>query len=159
VIKARGLFESTLFVITTDHGMAPIDTALAANQAQAVAGAGLKAVLTEPLIYLLDLDVTVEHAMDGRTVTVTVVENDPTESGFDDRPPVAGARVEVISHGGRVVAEAATDAFGVCGLPLPVDEDPEHLVIAVHHDDFNPRHLRLDGTNVVEDIRKRLYGD
>jgi hypothetical protein len=57
-----------------------------------------------------------------------------------------------------VVAETKTDAFGSCGLPLPVGEDPEDLVVSVHHDDFNPRHLRLDGSNVVEDIRERLYG-
>jgi hypothetical protein len=28
----------------------------------------------------------------------------------------------------------------------------------VHHDDFNPRHLRLDGTSVGEDLRAVLYG-
>ena len=36
VLDARGLFDSTLFVITTDHGMAPIDTSLAADQTKAV---------------------------------------------------------------------------------------------------------------------------
>jgi hypothetical protein len=30
-------------------------------------------------------------------------------------------------------------------------------VIAVHHDDYNPRHLRLDGSNVVLDLRELLY--
>jgi phosphonoacetate hydrolase len=158
VIDAKGLFDSTLFVITTDHGMAPIDTDLAANQGQAVADAGVKCVITAPLLYLLDMDVTIEHAKDGRTATITVVENDPVESGFEDRPAVADATVEVISHEGKVLSRAKTDQFGVCGVPLPVDEDPEHIVIGVHHDDFNTRHLRLDGTNVLEDIRKRLYG-
>ncbi len=158
VIDARGLFESTLFVVTTDHGMAPIDTDLSANQVQAVLDAGLRAVVHAPLVYLLDMDVTVEHAKDGRTATITVVENDPTESGFEERPPVSGAKVEVIGHKGKVVSQATTDDFGVCGVPLPVDEDPEHLVIGVHHEKFNERHLRLDGTNVVEDVRKRLYG-
>ncbi|MEX0682599.1 MAG: alkaline phosphatase family protein [Dehalococcoidia bacterium] len=159
VLDARGLFDSTLFVITTDHGMAPVDTALAANQAQAVTDAGLSAVTHMPLVYLIDMDVTVEHARDGRTATITIVENDPTPSGDpDDRPPVPSAEVEVISHGGKVVAKATTDAHGVCGLPLAVDEDPEHIVLAVRHDKFNTRHLRLDGTNVVEDIRQRLYG-
>jgi len=104
------------------------------------------------------MDVTIEHAKDGRTATITVVENDPTESGFDDRPGVAGAKVEVIGHKGEIVSRAETDSFGVCGVPLPVDEDPEHIVIGIHHDKFNERHLRLDGTNVVEDVRKRLYG-
>jgi len=157
VIDARSLFESTLFVITTDHGMAPINTDLSANQVQAVLDAGLRAVVHAPLIYLLDMDVAIEHAKDGRTATITVVENDPTESGFEARPAVAGAKVEVIGHKGKIVSRATTDDFGVCGVPLPVDEDPEHLVIGVHHEKFNERHLRLDGTNVVEDARKRLY--
>ncbi len=77
-----------------------------------------------------------------------------------------GAEVRVLGeHGLRqaqpelsVVAEAKTDAFGVAGLPLPVDADPVKLIVSVHSDRFNQRHLRLDGTNVVEDLRERLYG-
>ena len=85
-----------------------------------------------------------------------MLENDADEHG--EQPPVEGADVQVISHQGKPIAETKTDAFGVCGLPLPVGEDPEHLVVRVEHETFNPRHLRLDGTNVVEDIRERLYG-
>ncbi len=57
VIERRGLLESTLFVVTADLGMAPIDTELAANQVQAVLDAWLKAVVPSPLIYLLDTEV------------------------------------------------------------------------------------------------------
>ncbi|MBI2913931.1 MAG: alkaline phosphatase family protein [Chloroflexi bacterium] len=156
LLERRGLLESTLFVVTADHGMAPIDTELAANQVQAVLDAGLKAVAPAPLVYLLDMEVIVEPAMDGRTVTVTVLENDADVHG--EKPPVAGAEVRVIGEHTRVLAEAKTDAFGVAGLPLPVDADPKKLVLSVHHERFNPRHLRLDGSNVVEDIRDRLYG-
>ncbi|MCH7836384.1 MAG: hypothetical protein IH864_05900, partial [Chloroflexi bacterium] len=46
----------------------------------------------------------------------------------------------------------------VAGLPLPVDADPAKLIVSVHSDRFNQRHLRLDGTNVVEELRERLYG-
>ena len=59
VLDRRGLFESTLFVISADHGMAQTNIELAADPAQAVVYAGLKAVVTSPLIYLLDMDVTV----------------------------------------------------------------------------------------------------
>jgi hypothetical protein len=31
-------------------------------------------------------------------------------------------------------------------------------VLAVHHPDYNPRHLRLDGTNLAIDLRQALYG-
>ena len=59
----------------------------------------------------------------------------------------------------KVLAEARTDAFGVAGLPLPADADPAKLVVSVQSDRFNARHLRVDGRNVVENPRKRLYGD
>jgi hypothetical protein len=156
VLDARGLFDSTLFVITTDHGMAPIDVERAADQTQAVLEAGLKAVCTAPLVYLLDMDVTIDPSPDGRTASVTVLANDADERG--ERPPVEGADVQVISHQGHAIAETKTDAFGVCGLPLPAGEDPAHLILRVEHERYNTRHLRLDGSNVVEDIRQRLYG-
>ncbi len=156
LLDQKGLFDSTLFVVTTDHGMAPIDVDLAANQVQAVADAGIKSVLTMPLIYLTDMDVTVEAAPDGRTATVTVLDNDADVHG--EKQPVSGARVEVVAPHARVAAEAKTDAHGVAGLPLPADVDPADLVIAVHHDSFNTRHLHLDGSNVAEDPRERLYG-
>jgi len=156
LLERRGLLDSTLFVVSSDHGMAPIDTELAANQVQAVLDAGLKAVVPAPFVYLLDMEVILEPAMDGRTLTVTVLENDADSRG--EKPPVAEARVRVIGEQAAVLAEATTDAFGVAGLPLPVDADPAKLIVSVHSDRFNPRHLRLDGTNVVEDLRERLYG-
>ena len=135
--------------------MAPIDHERAADQTQSVIAAGLKAVCPAPLVYLHDMAVTVEPSPDGRTVSVTVLANDADEHG--ERPPVYGAIVQVIAHG-KPVAETKTDAYGTCGLPLPVGEDPANLVLRVEHESYNPRHLRLDGTNVVEDIRQRLYG-
>jgi hypothetical protein len=155
VLDRRGLFDSTLFVISADHGMAQTDIALAADPAQAVLDAGLKAVVTSPLIYLLDVDVTIEASADGRTVNVTVLENDTDSRG--EKPPVAGADVQVIGAHSRVLAEAKTDAFGVAGLPLPVGESPGSLVVRVEQERFNARHLRLDGTNVVEDPRAVLF--
>jgi len=156
-LEQQGLFDSTLFVISADHGMAQTDVEPAADPAQAVIDAGLKAVVTSPLIYLLDMDVSIEPSADGRTVNVTVLENDANAHG--ENAPVDGARIEVVGRHGRALANAKTDAFGVAGLPLPVGEEPESLVVRVEHERFNTRHLRLDGTNVVEDVRERLYGD
>jgi hypothetical protein len=156
VMDRRGLFDSTLFVISADHGMAQTDIELAADPAQAVVDAGLKAVVTSPLIYLLDMDVTIEHSADGRTVAITVLDNDADASG--EKPPVEGAQVEVIAPHSRVLAEGKSDAFGMAGLPLQVGEDPASLIVRVEHERFNTRHLRLDGTNVVEDPHHRLYG-
>ncbi|MFQ5473748.1 MAG: alkaline phosphatase family protein, partial [Dehalococcoidia bacterium] len=158
LLDKRGLFESTTFVLTADHGMANIDTALAADQVQAVPEAGIKSVATWPLVYLLDMDVEVVAQADGRTATVTVLENDEDERG--EKPPIEGADVQVIGHKGEVLAATKTDAFGVAGVAFPSDEDPQHMVITVEHEKFNHRHVRLDGSSVFEvDARKRLYGD
>jgi len=156
VLDRRGLFESTLFVISADHGMAQTDVELAADPTQAVLDAGIRAVVTSPLIYLVDMDVTVEASADGRTVNITVLENDADSSA--EKPAVEGAAVEIIASHARVISKATTDAFGVAGLPLPVGEDPGSLVVRVEHERFNTRHLRLDGTNVVEEVRALLYG-
>ncbi|HLB22705.1 MAG TPA: hypothetical protein VJP07_01280, partial [Dehalococcoidia bacterium] len=74
-----------------------------------------------------------------------------------ERPPVRGADVTLSAHGAKVLARATTDSGGTCGLALPVDVAPDDLYVTVHHEDFNPRHVRLDGTPVVEDIRALLY--
>ncbi len=154
LLEDKGLFDSTLFVITSDHGMAAIDTSLAANQAGLLPRQGMKAVVSEHLVYLIDMDVVAQPAADGRTAMITVLANDPDESG--EKPPVAGAEI-VARAGDRVIAQAKTDSYGVAGLPIPADLSPSDIVLTVSHDGFNPRHLRLDGTNVVDDLRQVLY--
>ncbi|HYM16364.1 MAG TPA: alkaline phosphatase family protein [Dehalococcoidia bacterium] len=155
-LESRGLLEDTLFVITTDHGMAPTDASLKATQVRAVTDAGIKAVTPDPLVYLIDMAVTVTRHEDGRTAMVEVLANDADAAG--ERPPVAGAEVVLSGHGAAPLARARTDAGGTCGLPLPLDAAPADLYITVHHDDFNPRHLRLDGTPVRPDLRTLIYG-
>ena len=156
MLAAQGLLETTLFVMTTDHGMAPTDADLRANQVQAVVDAGMKAVVPAPLVYLIDMAVQITVHEDGRTAMVEVLANDADESG--ERPPVAGADVALGTHGARVLARAKTDAGGTCGLPLPANVEPEDMFIAVQHDDYNPRRLLLNGTSVREDLRALLYG-
>jgi len=155
MLEEHGLFESTLFLVTADHGMAPTMTELAANQPELLLQEGMKAINAAPLVYLLDMSIEIEHARDGRTATLTVLANDPDATG--EQPPVAGAEVAV-SHSHQVLAHARTDDYGVAGVPLPVDLPEHEIVIAVHHDGYNPRHLRLDGSNVVLDLRELLYG-
>ena len=154
-LEERGLFDSTLFVVTADHGMAATRTELAASQVDLLPREGMKAVVPSPLIYLLDMDVEVEHAGDGRTATITVLANDPDASG--DRPPAAHAEITVSDEHGHVLARATADAYGIAGVPLPVELAPDQVLITVHHDDYNPRHLRLNGSNVVMDVRELLY--
>jgi hypothetical protein len=155
-LQSRGLYDDTLFVITTDHGMAATDVSLKANQVQAVVDAGMNAVVPPPLVYLIDMAVNVVAHEDGRTAMIEVLANDPDESG--EQPPVEGAEVVLTAGGGKPLARARTDSGGTCGLPLPPNVEPEEMYVLVQHDDYNPRRLRLDGTPVREDLREMLYG-
>ena len=100
--------------------------------------------------------VTVTAHEDGRTALVEVLANDADASG--ERPPVAGAEVTISTHNAEVLARATTSGGGTCGVPLPAGADLADMYVTVHHDEFNPRHLRLDGTPVYEDLREALYG-
>jgi len=155
-IEERGLFESTLFVITTDHGMAQQDVSLKANPARIPQRDGMEAVTTEPLVYLRDLDIDVVVQADGRTAQITVLDNDAGPSG--EKPPLAGAEILVSDHRDGKVARTLTDANGVAGISIPADMVPADLRLAVHADGFNRRHMLLDGSNLAVDLRRVLYG-
>ena len=151
-----GLFQSMLFVVTTDHGMATQDISLKANPARIPERSGMAAITCEPCVYLRDLDVALEVAHDGRTAHFTVLDNDPDTSG--EKPPVAGAHITVSDSRDRHAARAATDANGVAGVVIPAELHPAEMVAEVTAEGFNPRHIRLDGTNVAVDLRRALYG-
>src|SRR6202023_625329 len=57
IFRARGLLDSTLFVVTSDHGMAAQRVELKANPAREPERAGIQGVFAEPMIYLRDLRV------------------------------------------------------------------------------------------------------
>lgn len=156
LLEAKGLLDSTLFVFTADHGMAAQDVALAANPARHPERIGMKAVTGEPMIWLRDLDVAVEPAPDGRTARVIVCDNDADTGG--EKPPIAGAEVRVLGAADHVLATVTTNAAGVAGFTTPPDVARRAIVLSVRHPDYNPRHLRLDGTNLALDLRRELYG-
>ncbi len=156
LLAEKGLLDATLFVFTSDHGMAAQDVTLGANPARHPERIGLKTVTGEPMIWLRDLDVEVEPAPDGRTARVTVLDNDADRSG--EKPPVAGAEVIVHTHADNVIARLRTNDAGVAGFATPADVQPAEIGLSIRHPDFNPRHLTLDGANIVVDLREQLYG-
>jgi phosphonoacetate hydrolase len=171
MLQAQGLFDSTLFIFTSDHGMAAQDVSLKANPARHPERIGLKTITGEPMIWLRDLDVTVEAAADGRTARVIVLDNDPDVSG--EKPPVTGAEVVVrVADGldagmgagdlagghGQTVLKLHTNADGIAAFATPADVPPHRIVLSIRDQDYNPRHLRLDGTNLAIDLRSDLYG-
>jgi hypothetical protein len=156
MLDAKGLLDSTLFVFTSDHGMAAQDVELSANPARHPERIGMKALTGEPMIWLHDLDVQVEPAADGRTARVIVCRNDADPGG--ERAPIAGAEVVVHAPLGARLATLTTNDAGIAGFATPADVAPSQIVLAVHHPDFNSRHLRLDGSNLGVDLRRELYG-
>jgi phosphonoacetate hydrolase len=156
MLQAKGLLESTLFVFTSDHGMASQDVTLAANPARHPERIGMKTVTGEPMIWLRDMAVEVEPALDGRTARVTVTDNDPDNSG--EHPPIPGAEVLVHSHPDKQIARLVTSEAGVAGFATPSDVKPSQITLSIQHPDYNSRHLYLDGRNIVLDLRVELYG-
>ncbi len=157
LLVEKGLFESTLFVITTDHGMAVQDVSLNANPAWIPQRHGMATVTTDPLVYLRDLRVEAEVAHDGRTVHVAVVDNDADAAG--ERRPIAGAEVVVSDAAGREISRAQTSVSGAAGLPVPIDVAPGEMTARIAAEGFNSRTVRLDGTRVVMDLAGMLYGE
>lgn len=151
-----GLFDTTLFIVTTDHGMATQDTSLRANPARIPERDGMAAVTTEPLVYLRDLDVSIEVQPDGRTARVQVFDNDADTTG--EQPPVAGAELIIADHRDGMVARTTTDRSGLAGFAIPADMEPSDFRLSVRADGFNRRHLLLDGTNLGINLREALYG-
>ena len=159
VLDERGVFDETLFVVSADHGMAPQDVSLRANPAAHELDAGFAAVVAEPMIWLLDVAVTVERKPDARTARVTVLELDENEAG--EQPPVAEARVVVHAHRDghppREVARGRTDANGLFGFATPSDIASEDLTVEIHAEGFNARHVTLAGRPLHLDLRTTLY--
>jgi phosphonoacetate hydrolase len=157
MLRGRGLLDETLFVVTSDHGMAAQRIELKANPACEPATVGVKGVFAEPMIYLRDLAIECERPRDLRAIRVTIRDNDHLPDG--EHPPVAGARVVLIGRDERVLGETVTPESGRIALATPADLADAELTIRIEHPDFNPRTVRGDGSPVLTDIRGRLYGN
>jgi phosphonoacetate hydrolase len=157
MLRRRGLYDETLFIVTSDHGMAAQQVELKANPACEPASVGLKGVFAEPMIYLRDLNVEVQRARDLRSIRITVRDNDHLPDG--KHPPIAGARVVVSGRGGAKIGEALAPESGRVAFATPADVADDELTIRIDHADFNPRTLLADGSPVVIDLRALLYGD
>ncbi len=155
ILDEQHRYDSTLFVITTDHGMAIQDVELRANPARIPERDGMAAVTCEPLVYLRDLDVAIQVAHDGRTAQISVLDNDPDQTG--QRPPVLGATILVTDHRDGKLATVRTDEGGSAGVSLPADLEPAELRVAIRAEGFNPRHMLMDGSNLALDLREVLY--
>jgi len=156
MLRRRNLLDATLFVVTSDHGMAAQKIELKANPTVQPAGHGIKGVFAEPMIYLRDIAVECARAHDGRTLRVTVSDNDLDAQG--ERPPVEGARVTLL-EGNRTLGEARTSGGGAAAFATPAHLADSRLSLRVEHENFNSRNIRADGAPILSDVRSILYGD
>ncbi|HLX36652.1 MAG TPA: alkaline phosphatase family protein, partial [Candidatus Binataceae bacterium] len=156
LLSARGMLDSTLFVVTSDHGMAAQDVALNANPTVEPVKAGIKGIFAEPMIYLRDLHIECLRANDRRTLRVTVLDNDVASDG--ERPAIEGAKVKLRDNSGAVIGEGATSAAGIVAFATPGNLPDADLSLEVEHADFNRRTLGVDGAPIHADLRKLLYG-
>jgi hypothetical protein len=156
MLRERGLFDSALFVLTSDHGMAAQRIELKANPAREPAEAGIKGVFVEPMIYLRDLAVACERARDLRSLRVLVTDNDRLPDGV--HPPVAGARVSVFAGDHRALGEALTTQSGSVAFATPANLSDRELTVRIEHPTFNPRTVTGEGTPIRPDLKKLLYG-
>src|SRR5579862_575009 len=157
LLRSRGLIDSTLFVITSDHGMAAQRVELKANPLHEPQRAGIEGVFTDSMIYLRDLRVELERARDLRSLRVTVLDNDHLPDG--EHPPLAGARVSLHGRGGAVLAESRTPETGSVAFSTPADVSDAELTVSIELKGFNSRKLRADGTSLAKNIREILYAN
>jgi hypothetical protein len=151
------MLETTLFVVTSDHGMAAHDIALNANPTVEPVKAGINGVIEEPMIYLPDLHLEWVRANDHRTLRVTVLENDFPSDG--ERPAIEGAKVRLSDRSGAPLGEAGTSAMGSVAFATPGNLRDEDLVLEVEHPEFNHRKLGIDGAPLHRDLRQLLHPD
>jgi hypothetical protein len=154
ILRKTDLLRETLFVVTSDHGMACQDISLAANPAWHPQRTGMKTVTAEPMIWLRDLRVEVQRASDGRTARVHVTDLDAGPSG--ERAPLEGVEIDVVDRPDRRIASGRTNAQGTFAFATPADIRSDRIALTVRHPDLNPRHLMLDGRSLGPDPRE-LY--
>ncbi|HLZ72874.1 MAG TPA: alkaline phosphatase family protein [Dehalococcoidia bacterium] len=147
-LDARGLFEETLFIVTSDHGMTAQNLDVSGHQEAWLVEHGVHGIACLRFLYQRDLDVSFE--VDGDQLSVTVRDNDADESG--ERPPLAGAEV-VVSRAGGGSEALITGAAG--RVTLRGHEAEELHILA---EGFNERRFRPDGTEILPDLRAVLYG-
>ena len=162
ILEDAGRLEQTLFIVTSDHGMAPQDVQLAANPGRHLHDVGLHAEISDIMVWLQDVRVEVTRAADHRTGRIRVQEGDADTR--DEHAPLAGIPITVnqVTPGSDPlpIAQGETNASGIFGFPTPPDCPSEELEVLIEPPQHNAQRLRMDGSRANPSrLSERLYGD
>ena len=161
LLEESGRLKRTLFVITSDHGMAPQDAELAANPGRHLHQIGMQAEISDIMIWLNDVRVEVERAGDGRTGRVSVRSGSADTAG--EYPPLLGVSISVnqisTNESPQPLAHGTTNTTGIFGFSTPADIPSREIEIHVEASEHNPQRLCLDGKTPTGSLTKILYSE
>jgi predicted AlkP superfamily pyrophosphatase or phosphodiesterase len=144
-LAKRGQLDSTMFVVTADHGMEHQSGIGAGGWEQAIASSGVKAIESTRFVYIKSLDVVPtskqKHLPGGQNVSeITVRVRDDDLNADGSRRPIAQARVTLVDASGKVVGTAVTGKDGIATLETPPGYSAQ-LTLVVERDGFTPERL------------------
>ncbi|MBA2660886.1 MAG: alkaline phosphatase family protein [Bradymonadaceae bacterium] len=147
VLEHLDLLDTTMIVLTSDHGMELQDTTRPAWTGASLATAGIRFRDVGASVYLKQLGSQVVSrnlsAGQGGSVTLKVIDHD---SRFAEIPVAAPAvTVRVIDGAGAAVA--TTDDDGLVTLELLVDENATDVLLEFESDQWNTHRVRVSVGN------------
>lgn len=138
-LRRRGEFDSTMFVVTADHGMehSYLTKDKLGGWYDAIRTSGVKAVESTRFVYIKNM-VWSAHgetpaAGQPSTISVAVANDDRDTSG--QQPAVAGATVVVTDDAGNSWT-AHTGPDGVAHIPVSPAIGATHLIVRIDHPSF-----------------------
>ena len=137
-LAKAGKLDSTVIVVTSDHGMASQSPTTSGGIYRALPKAGVS--YTSPgnlFIYLkcLDLRTSVKHLKGGSTTKLVVTVSDDDHDKTGKRPPSIGATVTV--HVDGKVVTGVTNFLGKATLYIKPTKGTKSVSILASHGGFN----------------------
>lgn len=139
-LKASGQYDSTMFVVTADHGQEHQDGVGAGGWERAIAASGVRAIESTRFVYIKSMSLTItggqQHVPGGTNIShVNVLVRDDDADAKGVREGIANAHVRFVDQHGKVVAAAVTDDKGVASVSFPPGYS-EQLTVVVEQGDF-----------------------
>ena len=137
VLDELDLLDSTLIVLTADHGMELQDQSRASPRTRALDDAGIRARRVGWFVYFSQLQATLESVeVEGGEATVSLRIIDRATIDGPNPRPVEHVFVDV-EQGGQA-PRGESNSNGEVTLTVDVDDGANELVLKLHHAQWNP---------------------